>query len=141
MPEQTAALDCWAIVEVMGHRRFAGHVTEQLFGSAALIRVDVPATEQPARYGREARTTAEYSKLIGVASIYCITPCTEDVARRAAVEIECSNDPIPVSLPAPRLMAGVAVDAEDAQLDEFSGMDDEYDADKAHEDDDDPEGL
>lgn len=131
MPEQPAPLDCWAIVEVMGHKRFAGHVTEQLFGSASLIRVDVPATEQPARYGREAYTTAEYSKLIGLASIYCITPCTEEVARRAAAVIECSNDPIPVAIPPERQLAAVAVDAE--QLDEFSDMDDEDEFEPEHD--------
>jgi hypothetical protein len=128
MPEQSQPLDCWAIVEVMGHKQFAGHVTEQLFGSAALIRVDVPATEQPARYGREARTTAEYSKLIGVASIYCITPCTEQVARLAAVQIEQDNDPIPVALPVTRQIPASVGAVVDAQLDEFvSSLDDDDD--------------
>lgn len=124
MPEQPQPLDCWAIVEVMGHKRFAGHVSEQLFGSAALIRVDVPATAQPASYRREAYNTAEYSKLIGVASIYCITPCTEEVARRAAVVIECSNDPIPVAIPPERQLAAITTDAE--QLDEFTHVDDDF---------------
>jgi len=102
MPEQPAPLDCWAIVEVMGHKRFAGHVTEQLFGSAALIRVDVPETEQPASQwdpGIPARTTPAYSKLIGVPSIYCITPCSEELARAAARQIERDNSPIPVHIP------------------------------------------
>ncbi len=104
MPEQTPPLNTWAIVEVMGHKRFAGFVTEQTFGAAALIRVDVPETEQETRTpdGPATRTTQAYSKLIGVGSIYCITPCTEAVARLAAKEIERWNDPVPVDIPAQR---------------------------------------
>jgi len=35
--------DVWAILEIMGHTRIAGRVTEQALGGSALIRVDVPA--------------------------------------------------------------------------------------------------
>lgn len=75
------SFDSWAIVEVMGHNTFAGRVTEQSVGGASFIRVDVPAvpgskweSEQPA-----------FTKLIGAGSIYAITPCSEEVARRAAL--------------------------------------------------------
>lgn len=63
----------WAIVEVMGHSRYAGHVTSQAIGGASFIRVDVPAVE-----GRPA-----FTKLLGAASIFAITPCTEQTAREA----------------------------------------------------------
>lgn len=126
MPEQTAALDCWAIVEILGHKQFAGHVSEHVLGAAALIRVDVPATEQPDH------ATKQYSKLIGVGVIYCITPCTEAIARAAATRLERYNNPIPVDLPVPRLTATVGADS--LQHDDFSFLDDD-----AH--DDDPEGL
>lgn len=137
MPEQATTFNTWAIVEVMGHKRFAGFVTEQSFGVATLIRVDVPATDQPerrgylpdGRYGDIApRTTAAYSKLIGVASIYMVTPCTEDVARKVATVIEADNDPIPVAIPVERqIPASVG-----GSLDEFDASFDE------HEDDDEP---
>jgi len=52
MPEETPA-ETWAIVEVMGHQRYAG-----------------PAFE----------------KHLGPSSIFAITPCTEAVARAAAVQ-------------------------------------------------------
>lgn len=140
MPEQSQSFNTWAIVEVMGHKRFAGYVTEQVFGSAALIRVDVPATEQPPRRGYlpngdygtlPARTTAEYSKLIGVSSIYCITPCTEEVARKVARVIEAENDPIPVHIPVERQLP--APRASDDDIDEedvvpVGGSDDDDDA-------------
>ena len=32
----------WAIVEIMGHKRYAGHVSEQVVGGASFVRVDVP---------------------------------------------------------------------------------------------------
>jgi hypothetical protein len=106
MPEQSQSFNTWAIVEVMGHRRYAGYVTEQTFGVATLIRVDVPETDQPERHTWQgttpARKTASYSKLVGVSSIYCITPCTEEVARKVAAVIEADNDPIPVTIPAER---------------------------------------
>ena len=35
-------LETWAIVEVMGHNRFAGFVQQVPMGGAAMIRVDVP---------------------------------------------------------------------------------------------------
>lgn len=118
MPEQVQTLNTWAIVEVMGHKRFAGFASEQVFGSAALIRVDVPETQQPAGYGVEARSTAAYSKLIGVGSIYCITPCTEEVARRVATELERWNDPIPVALPAERRLAAPSK-VDEIEIEEF----------------------
>jgi hypothetical protein len=105
--ERVTTLECWAIVEILGHKKFAGYVTEQSIGGAGLIRVDVPETEQLER------STKPYSKLIGVGSIYCITPCTEEIARACATQLERWSNPIPVDLPTQRqLHAGVASDAE-----------------------------
>ena len=111
--ETTERFDSWGIVEVMGHKQYAGHISEQAIGSASLVRVDVPETEQPGGV-----TTKPYSKLIGVGSVYCITPTTEEIARRAAQRIERWNEPIPVDLPETRQIARISaaeVD-EDAQL-------------------------
>lgn len=127
MPEQAQQLETWAIVEVMGHKKFAGHVTEQAFGAAALIRVDVPETEQPGGI-----TTKPYSKLIGVGSIYCITPTTEAIARRAAQQLERWNEPIPVDLPETRQIAAISTAelaaADEAEIEEDGG--DLYDDDE-----------
>ncbi|HEX6463950.1 MAG TPA: hypothetical protein VFZ98_05840 [Vicinamibacterales bacterium] len=111
MPEQAQPLETWAVVEVMGHKKFAGYVSEQVIGSNALIRVDVPETDQGGVF------TRPYTKLIGPGSIYMLTPCTEDVARAAARTIERYNDPIPVDIRAPRqLSAGSVASVDDAQL-------------------------
>src|SRR5438270_10021519 len=89
--------DQWAIVEVMGHKKYAGRVTEQQIAGAGLVRVDVPEV----KVGE--KTHPPFSKLIGPASIYCITPVTEELARKAATRIAYeSGDPIRVYIPQER---------------------------------------
>ena len=64
----------WAIVEVMGHQRYIGKVTEQVIAGTGFVRVDVPETSrQPS-----------WSKLLGTGSIYAITPVSETIARHLA---------------------------------------------------------
>lgn len=94
---QDEKFEGWGVVEMLGHRRLAGHIGEQTIAGSSLVRVDVPET--PGKPG--------YTKLIGLASIYCITPTSEEVARRAATELERWNDPLPVQLPA-QIAAGEA---------------------------------
>ena len=95
--EQGEKFDSWGIVEVMGHKKFAGHITEQTIAGSALIRVDVPAV----KIGE--RDLNPFSKLIGVGSVYCITPTTEEVARKAAEAIaRHDSDPLPVYIPETR---------------------------------------
>lgn len=64
----------WCILEIMGHQRYAGLVSEQAIGGSSFVRIDVPECE-----GRPA-----FSKCFGAGSIYCITPVTEEVARMTA---------------------------------------------------------
>ena len=122
MPEQPEKFESWAIVEIMGHKKLAGYVGEQTIAGSALVRVDVPATldenGQP--------QSAAYTKLIGVSSIYAITPTTEDIARRAAQQIERWNEPLPVTLPSARQIgSGTIVDVEPVEGDDDDD-DDEY---------------
>jgi hypothetical protein len=101
--EQSEKFEGWGIVEILGHKKFAGRIGEQVIAGAALVRVDVPETQHtrlvPGFGGTVVETTAPYTKFIGVGSIYCITPTDEDTARRAAAVIERYNDPLPVTLP------------------------------------------
>jgi len=77
-PEQPS--DVWAIVEVMGHSQYAGRVSEFTGLGVPLVRVEIPAIEgQPA-----------HEKLLGAASIFRITPCTEEVAIAAARQFRVS---------------------------------------------------
>lgn len=77
---ETKPFESWAIVEVMGHRQFAGFVCEQAIGGASFVRVDVPEVKA----GEE--TLPAFTKLLGAGSIYAISPCTEETARAYAAQ-------------------------------------------------------
>lgn len=57
----------WALVELMGHTRIAGLVTEVEFGGAKMIRVDVPEVEEGAsRWGGASnRRIPAYTRIVG----------------------------------------------------------------------------
>jgi hypothetical protein len=74
--QQQPAFATWAVIEVMGHRSYGGFVTEQQIAGCAFVRVDVPQVVTSRGVKMQA-----YTKLFGAASIYCISPCTEDLAR------------------------------------------------------------
>lgn len=70
----------WAIVELMGHVRIAGLVTEEERFGAKLGRVEIP-------------NGAEFvTQYFNGASLYRLTPTTEELARAVAA----SNQPEPV---------------------------------------------
>lgn len=82
--------DQWCLLEIMGHQRFAGRVTEQTLGGASFLRIDIPALAdgQPA-----------FTKLFSASSVYAITPMAEDLVRGVAAELR--NVPVSVyDLPA-----------------------------------------
>lgn len=64
----------WAILELMGHVRVAGHVRQEEQFGKALIRIDVPGDDT------ERSTTQWY----GPEALYCLTPTTEEIARAVA---------------------------------------------------------
>lgn len=63
----------WFIVELMGHRRLAGWVTEQTIAGAGFLRIDVPGPDG-------LRATQFYPP----SSVYAMTPTTEAMARQVA---------------------------------------------------------
>lgn len=101
--ESQATFSGWAVVEIMGHNREVGFVTTEYFGGPALFRVDQP--ELPAREYELKRaqwigdklcpigTKVERQALpgktayVGPASIFRLTPCTEETARKAVEEL------------------------------------------------------
>lgn len=108
MEQETAAFESWAIVELMGHRKIAGKVTEKIIAGVPLLRIDVPAV------GESKGLTQFY----GAQSIYCLTPTTEEICKRfAAMRHE---EPVSAyelkSLPAPSLY--VPTDDEQGEDDE-----------------------
>jgi hypothetical protein len=91
MNEKSTPYAGWAILELMGHRRLSGFLTEQTIAGAGMIRIDLPATDDhPA-------ATQFYSP----AAVYAITPASAETVQQAAR----LNRPRPVEpweLPQPR---------------------------------------
>jgi hypothetical protein len=79
----TETFKTWAILELMGHRKLAGLVSEVMLFGVGMIRIDVPTPD-----GLEF-ITQHYSP----SALYCLSPCTEAVARAFAVR----NQPQPVT--------------------------------------------
>jgi len=112
---ETKPFESWAIVEVMGHRQFAGFVSEQAIGGASFVRVDVPEV------GTGDGKLPGFTKLLGPGSIYAISPCTEETARAFA---ERSRQRSFNLYEAPRLAAPASHDVDDF-LDDATHPDDE----------------
>jgi hypothetical protein len=74
METENAETKTFAVVEMMGHRKVVGIVSESSFGPGSLIRVDVLGTD-----GEIERT-----EHVGTGSIYCLTEVTESVAKASA---------------------------------------------------------
>jgi hypothetical protein len=107
MAEQS--FEGWAILELMGHRRLGGYVTEQQVGGVAFVRIDVPehpwvdgctcGSDAPASASHEDHThvcqmfrdegddrplDVHATQLYNPSAVYCLTPTGERVARGAA---------------------------------------------------------
>jgi len=124
----------WCVVELMGHVRMAGLVSEEERFGVKVGRIDVPIGD--------AFTTIYF----GGSSIYRVTPTTEEIARSVAKR----NEPQPVhrfELPAlpsagpaqPSIYDGTA-DYGDEDDDSYDGTADYGDEDDDSYDDDDEPG-
>jgi hypothetical protein len=107
MDEAKEAFAGWAIVELMGHRRLAGYVQEVELAGAGMLRLDVP--ERPPGvctcrstdpdslshedhgpfcflFAPEGSPPADVhaTQFYSPAALYCLTPTTEETARRVA---------------------------------------------------------
>jgi len=85
--ETQQKLEAWAIVELFGHTRIAGHVSEFVIGGASFVRVDVPEVEN----------VPAFTRLYGPSAIYSISFVDEATARRAVAAI--SPRPITIYIP------------------------------------------
>jgi hypothetical protein len=75
-PKPNERLSTFALVELFGHARIVGRLTEQPFGSEVLFRVDVPDLTSS---GKTIRTG--FTRYFGPKAIYSITPITEEMVR------------------------------------------------------------
>lgn len=67
----------WAMVELFGHARIAGEVSEQTIAGGAMVRIDVPETE----------TSPGFTRIVNVAAIYAINPMSEEMVRSIAGQL------------------------------------------------------
>lgn len=134
MPDQQpAAFDQWGIVEILGHKKLAGHITEEVIAGVAFVRIDVP--EIVREEGRNGRVViAPFTRYVGPSSIYSIHPSSEEVARAAAQQIFRWQSPLPIEIPQ-RLLPSVTAVETDLPAD-MRG-DDERDFEQLQEEDDD----
>lgn len=66
----------WAVLELMGHRRLTGLVREVTLAGAGFLRIDVYEGA-----AEEAKATQFYPP----SSVYCLTPTSEEAARKASM--------------------------------------------------------
>lgn len=79
MTDQPQNFEAWALVEIFGHSQIAGKVTNQTVGSCSFVRVDVAEVD-----GRNGVKIPAFTQLLGEKSIFRMTLCTEETARKAA---------------------------------------------------------
>ena len=97
----------WAMVEIMGHQKEIGYVTTEYFGAACMFRVDTPdIPEQETVLKRPSYATIDgkyrqwpagtkvrfsslpgRTRLVSVAAVFSINPCTEEAARVSIVDM------------------------------------------------------
>jgi hypothetical protein len=110
------AYEGWAIIELMGHRRYAGKVREAAQYGVSMLRIDVPEDDDLSKYS---------THFYGGSSLYGVHPTNEATARALAKR----SKPEPVQQwELPKLAAGKAVDVEDAQTEEELDDDDHDEA-------------
>lgn len=81
---QTDKFEAWGLLELFGHQRLAGRISDQTIGGMHFIRIDVPEidAQHPA-----------YTRFFTQGAIYGMTPTSEAIARGLAKQLRA----VPVS--------------------------------------------
>lgn len=122
----------WAILELMGHRRLGGYIREQEIAGQAFLRIDVPehpagtctcGSSDPDSFSHEdhrhdcflfapegsAPADVHATQFYAAASVYCLTPTTEAMARAVAQHAKpkpVQRWELPALEPAPSFVGG-----------------------------------
>lgn len=69
----------WAVVELFGHQKIAGRVSNAQIGGATFIRVDVPQISDGAK---------GFTRFYSPSAVYGINPVAEHIAKEMAKRID-----------------------------------------------------
>lgn len=83
MSEANGKLEMWALVELMGHSRIVGLVTEQTVAGSPMLRVDVPTPDGAG---------TKFTRFFSGNAIYGISPIEKPIALILAAR----QDAVPV---------------------------------------------
>lgn len=99
--DSNKAFEGWAILELMGHRKLAGTISEETIGGHSFIRIDVP--------GEGCNVATQF---YSPTAVYCLTPCTEQLARDFAAG--CKPRPVTeYDIPRRPVLTGPSVDEDE----------------------------
>ena len=101
--------ELFAVVELFGHTRMSGTVTDSTIGGASFIRIDVPeTTKQPS-----------FTRFVNPSAVYAINPVTKEVMEQMAESI--TSKPIEswdIKAMQEKLLALKEVEPEEVEYDE-----------------------
>ena len=83
--------ESWAYVELFGHSRLVGKVSEATIGGCSFLRLDVP----------EVKGNPAFTKYYGNGAVYAMTPLSEEAAQEYMNEIS-PNPHYVLGLPSPQ---------------------------------------
>jgi hypothetical protein len=87
-------LKSWALVELFGHQRIVGYLSQQTFGTGVLFRVDVPDMTKDDKVVRRG-----FTRYFGLSAIYSITPVDRAVVMSLLPNIDGTpGDARPLSI-------------------------------------------
>ena len=86
-------LKAWALVELFGHQRVVGFLSEQNFPGGTLLRVDIPDLTKDSKVVRKG-----FTRYFGLSAVYSITPITEEAVRELLPHIDGTPTARPLSL-------------------------------------------
>lgn len=82
MSTEKTSFNEWALVELFGHQKIVGKVSEASLAGGAFLRVDVPSFNG----------AAAFTRFYGPGAIYSIAPVTEEIARGLMTQYR--NEPV-----------------------------------------------
>lgn len=95
--EEKAVAPHWAIVEIFGHRRHVGIASEEERFGVKMLRIDVPGPQQHDLLNGPA-AAIEATFFYGGASIFGITPVTEERGRAELAQLRSQKPPARLGL-------------------------------------------